>query len=45
MEEYRIYVVNTAKTKPGKEKEAVKWWQEKGKVLFESIPGTKSLKA
>jgi hypothetical protein len=45
MEEYRIYVVNTAKTKPGKEKEAVKWWQEKGKAMFESTPGTKSLRA
>ena len=45
MEEYRIYVVDTFKIKPGKEKEAVKWWQEKGKALFESIPSTKSLRA
>jgi hypothetical protein len=45
MEEYRIYVVDTFKMKPGKEKEAVKWWQEKGKALFESIPGMKSLRA
>jgi hypothetical protein len=45
MEEYRIYVVDTFKMKPGKEKEAVKWWQEKGKALFESIPGTKSLRS
>jgi len=45
MEEYRIYVVDTFKIKPGKTKEAVKWWQEKGKAMFESIPGTKSLRS
>jgi len=44
MEEYRIFVVSTAKVKPGKTKEALKWWQEKGKALFESTPGTKSVR-
>jgi len=44
MEEYRIYVVSTAKIKSGKTKEALKWWQEKGKALFESTPGTKSVR-
>ena len=44
MEEYRIYVVSTFKMKRGKEKEVVNWWQEKGKALFESIPGTKSVR-
>jgi TPR repeat protein len=45
MEEYRIYVVYTAKFKPGKRKEALKWWQEKGKAFKESFPGTKSVRA
>ncbi|MCJ7489574.1 MAG: hypothetical protein MUO87_05470 [Thermoplasmata archaeon] len=45
MEEYRIYFVYTAKFKPGKKKEALKWWQEKGKVFKESFPGTKSVRA
>jgi hypothetical protein len=44
MEEFRIYVVSTAKFKPGKTKEALKWWQEKGKALYESTPGTKSVR-
>ncbi len=44
MKEYRIYVVSTAKIKSGKTKEAVKWWQEKGKALFELTPGTKSVR-
>lgn len=44
MEEYRIYIVWTAKVKPGKTKETLKWWQEKGKDLFESSPGTKSVR-
>jgi TPR repeat protein len=45
MEEFRIYFVYTAKFKPGKTKEAVKWWQEKGKAFKESFPGTKSVRA
>ena len=44
MEEYRIYLVYTAKFKPGKSKEAVKWWQEKGKAMLESTPGAKSVR-
>ena len=44
MKEYRIFVVTTAKIKPGKTKEAVQWWQEKGKALFELTPGTKSVR-
>jgi len=45
MEEFRIYFVYTAKFKPGKRKEALKWWQEKGKAFKESFPGTKSVRA
>jgi hypothetical protein len=45
MELYRIYHVATAKNKPGKWNEAVKWWQEKGKAMYESMPGVKSVKA
>ena len=45
MEEYRIYFVYTAKFKPEKKKEALKWWQEKGKAFKESFPGTKSVRA
>ena len=45
MEEYRIYHVSTAKIKPGKANEAVRWWQEKGKAMLESTPGFKSAKA
>jgi hypothetical protein len=44
MKEYRIFVITTAKIKSGKTKEAVKWWQEKGKAIFESTPGTKSVR-
>lgn len=42
---YRIYHVWTAKTRRGKWDEAVKWWQEKGKVTYESLPGVKSVRA
>ena len=45
MDEYTIYHVSTAKTKPGKQGDAVKWWQEKGKALYESMPGVRSVKA
>jgi len=44
MEEFRIYVVDTFKIKPGKTKEALKWWKEKGKAIIESTPGTKSVR-
>lgn len=42
---YKIYFVNTAKSKSGKSAEAAKWWQEKGKAWFESSPSTKSVQA
>ncbi len=42
---YRMYDVGMVRIKPGKNAEALKWWQEKGKALLESLPGTKSLKA
>ncbi len=45
MEEFRIYFVSTLKMKSGKTKETLKWWQEKGKALFETSPGTKSVRA
>jgi hypothetical protein len=45
MEAYKIYHVSTAKIKPGKANEAVRWWQEKGKATYESSPGVKSAKA
>ncbi len=45
MEVYRIYHVWTAKAKPGKLDEVAKWWQEKGKATYESLPGVKSVKA
>lgn len=41
---YRLYVVWTAKIKPGKGDEYAKWWREKGKVMVESYPGTKSVR-
>jgi hypothetical protein len=45
MEEFRIYHVSTAKIKPGKANEAVRWWRDKGKPLNEASPGVKSAKA
>jgi len=46
MELYRIYHIATAKIKPGKKwDEAAKWWREKGKAMYESMPGVKSVKA
>ena len=45
MEAFKIYHVATAKIKPGKGNEASKWWREKGKAVYESIPGFKSAKA
>ena len=45
MEGYRIYHVWTAEIKPEKMDEAAKWWQEKGKATYESLPGVKSAKA
>ena len=42
---YRIYFVGTAKAKPGKSDAAAKWWREKGKAFYESLPGVKSVRA
>ena len=45
MEAYRLYHVRTAKIRPGKWNEAVKWWRDKGKATAESQPGVKSVRA
>lgn len=45
MEAYKIHFVLTTRAKPGKGDEAVKWWNEKGKAVYESLPGVKSVKA
>ena len=45
MGKYRLYHVRTAKYKPGKANEAAKWWREKGKAMYESLPGVKSVRA
>ena len=44
MEAYKLYLVGTAKIKPGKFVEATKWWQEKGIPNILSRPYTKSLR-
>lgn len=41
----RIYYVLTGRPKPGKIEAAGRWWVEKGITLFESMPGTKSVRA
>ena len=45
MDAFKIYHVTTAKFKTGKSSEAVQWWKEKGKAMYESFPGAKSVKA
>src|SRR5262249_37297793 len=45
MSTYRIYYVTTGKPKSGKIEAARRWWAEKGRKLFESMPGTKSVRA
>jgi len=45
MDEFKIYHVSTANIKPGKSQQAAKWWNEKGKAMFESTPGTRWVKA
>ena len=45
MEAFKIYHVVTGKYKSGKSTEAVKWFQEKGKAMWESFPGVKSVKS
>ena len=44
MDTYRIFFVGTARSKPGIDGEAAKWWTEKGKPFYESMPGVKSLR-
>ena len=44
MEAYKLYLVGTAKIKPGKFVEATQWWQEKGMPDILSRPYTKSLR-
>lgn len=43
MGQYRIFIVSTAKARPGKGNKAAEWWREKGKALFEGMPSTKSV--
>ena len=45
MEAFKIYYVFTMNVKPGKSNEATKWWQEKGKAVYESTPGVKAVKS
>jgi hypothetical protein len=44
MEAYKLYLVGSAKIKPGKFEEATKWWKEKGAPDTLSEPWTKSLR-
>ena len=44
MAEYKIFLVGTAKIKPGKFEQATKWWREKGVPDILSRPWTKSLR-
>jgi len=41
---YKLYLVGYADIKPGKFKEATKWWKDKGAPDLLSRPWTKSLK-
>lgn len=45
MEKYTFYHVWTTQIKSGKSSEAKKWWEEKGKATYESLPGVESAKA
>jgi len=45
MEPFKLYQVWTSEIKSGKSSEAVKWWIEKGRVAYESLPGVKSVKS
>ena len=44
MEAYKLYWVTQAKIKPGKNKEAIKWWKEKAEPNILADPWTKSLR-
>jgi hypothetical protein len=39
MEQYKSYLVYTARTRLGKREEAASWWRDKGKPMYESAPG------
>ena len=45
MEPFKIYQAITVQVKSGKGDQAKKWWNEKGKAAYESLPGIKSVKA
>lgn len=45
MTNYRIFYVNTAKSKPGKSNAAAKWWGAYGISSFGALPGVKSVQA
>jgi hypothetical protein len=45
MEDYRIFFVATLKPRPGKSSDLAKWWEEKGRATYESMPGISSVKA
>jgi hypothetical protein len=42
---YQMFLVATARTRPGKIGAAADWWRETGQKFFESLPGVKSLRA
>ena len=44
MEAYKLYMVGSAKIKPGKFVEATNWWKEKGIPDILSRPWTKSVR-
>jgi hypothetical protein len=44
MADYKLFMVGTAKIKPGKFVEATKWWKEKGIPDIKSRPYTESLR-
>ena len=39
MEQYKKYLVYTARVRRGKREEATSWWHDKGKSMYESAPG------
>ena len=45
MAQYRIFHVSTLKARPGKRVESERWWTERGKAMYESVPGVKSVNA
>lgn len=45
MGEYRKFHVSTFKTLPGKRLDGEKWWTDKARPMFQSMPGVKSVNA